>query len=44
LIKLGRKEEAYQLVKRILTISPDFGDFQDLKQDEEYMEWVGPLK
>jgi len=41
LLKLGRKEEAYQLVKRILTASPDFSDFQDLKQDAEYMEWVG---
>ncbi|OQP66520.1 hypothetical protein A3860_13630 [Niastella vici] len=40
LLKLGRKEEAYQLVKRILTLSPDFGDFQDIKEDATYMEWV----
>ncbi|THU38375.1 leucine-rich repeat domain-containing protein [Niastella caeni] len=40
LIKLGRKEEAYKIVKRILTLSPDFGDFQDLKQDVDYTMWL----
>lgn len=41
LLKLGRKEEAYQVVKRILTQAPDFDDFQDIKRDAEYTAWLG---
>jgi Leucine-rich repeat (LRR) protein len=40
LLKLGRKEEAYQIVKRVLTLSPNFGDFQDIKQDGDYVSWM----
>lgn len=40
LLKLERKEEAYQIVKRILAQSPNFGDFQDIKQDADYNNWV----
>lgn len=40
LLKLERKEEAYQIVKRILALSPGFGDFQDLKQHADYNDWV----
>jgi hypothetical protein len=40
LLKLERKEEAYQIVKRILIQSPNFGDFQDIKQDADYNNWV----
>jgi Leucine-rich repeat (LRR) protein len=40
LLKLGRKEEAYQIVKKVLTLSPDFGDFQDIKQDGDYESWM----
>ncbi|SEW34543.1 WGR domain-containing protein, predicted DNA-binding domain in MolR [Chitinophaga sp. YR573] len=39
LLKLGRTEEAWQIVKRTLTLSPDFNDFQDLKKDERYKKW-----
>ena len=40
LLKLERKEEAYQIVKRILAQSPNFGDFQDIKQNAEYNNWM----
>lgn len=40
LLKLERKEEAYQIVKRILAQSPNFGDFQDIKQHADYNNWV----
>jgi Leucine-rich repeat (LRR) protein len=40
LLKLERKEEAYQIVKRILALSPDFGDFQDIKQGTDYNNWL----
>lgn len=40
LLKLERKEEAYQIVKRILALSPNFGDFQDIKQGTDYNNWV----
>jgi hypothetical protein len=40
LLKLGRKEEAYQIVKRVLTLSPDFGDFKDIKQDGDFVNWL----
>jgi Leucine-rich repeat (LRR) protein len=40
LLKLERKEEAYQIVKRILAQSPGFGDFQDIKQGTDYNNWV----
>lgn len=40
LLKLGNKEEAYQIVKRILRISPDFVDFQDFKTNTDYLTWL----
>jgi hypothetical protein len=40
LLKLGRTEDAYQIVKRTLTLLSDFGDFQDFKKDEEYNTWL----
>lgn len=40
LLRLGRKEEAYRIVKRVLTLSSDFGDFQDIKQDGDYIDWM----
>jgi hypothetical protein len=39
-VKLERKEEAYQIVKSVLIQSPNFGDFQDIKQDADYNNWV----
>ncbi|HEX6427037.1 MAG TPA: hypothetical protein VF008_05095, partial [Niastella sp.] len=40
LLKLGRKEEAYQIVKRTLDLEPDFEDFQDLKKNANYKTWL----
>jgi hypothetical protein len=40
LLKLGRKEDAYRVVKRTLALSPNFGDFQDIKQDADYIAWL----
>jgi Leucine-rich repeat (LRR) protein len=40
LLKLGRTDEAYQIVKRTLTLLPGFGDFQDLKNDADYNTWL----
>ena len=39
LLKLGRSDEAYQIVKRTLTLMPDFGDFKDLKKSDGYKAW-----
>jgi tetratricopeptide (TPR) repeat protein len=41
LLKLGQKEAAYQIVKRVLSQSPEFGDFQDIKGDAGYIAWLG---
>ncbi|SFO46670.1 hypothetical protein SAMN05428949_5269 [Chitinophaga sp. YR627] len=40
LLKLGNKEEAYQIVKRILRTSPDFVDFQDFTTNADYLTWL----
>lgn len=40
LLKLGRTNEAYQIVKRTLAQLPDFGDFQDIKTNDDYKEWL----
>ncbi|SEW34567.1 Leucine rich repeat-containing protein [Chitinophaga sp. YR573] len=40
LLKLGRTEEAYQIVKTTLALLPDFGDFQDFKKDADYKIWL----
>lgn len=40
LLKLGRQEEAYPIVARTLAHHPAFADFQDLKQDNDYLQWV----
>ncbi|CAA6799014.1 MAG: Unknown protein [uncultured Aureispira sp.] len=39
LLKLGRKEEAYQLVAKTLKKYASFSDFQDIKKDKEYKKW-----
>jgi tetratricopeptide (TPR) repeat protein len=41
LLKLGRTDEAYQVVKRTLARLPDFSDFQDIKNNEDYKVWLG---
>lgn len=40
LLKLGRTDEAYQVVKRMLALLPEFGDFQDIKNDTDYKTWL----
>lgn len=40
LLKLGRTDDAYQIVKTTLTLSPDFKDFQDIKRSEGYKAWM----
>lgn len=40
LLKLERKEKAYDIVKSVLTQLHDFGDFQDIKQDADYKTWL----
>lgn len=39
LVKLGRTEEAYRIIKRTLTLLPDFKDFKDFKKDAAYKAW-----
>lgn len=40
LLKMGRTDEAYRIVQRILQAEPDFGDFKDLKKDKGYKKWL----
>jgi Leucine-rich repeat (LRR) protein/predicted DNA-binding WGR domain protein len=40
LLLLGQKEEAYAIVKRILSQVPSFGDFQDFKKNKDYLAWA----
>jgi tetratricopeptide (TPR) repeat protein len=40
LLKLGHKEEAYRIVRNVLTLLPDFSDFQDIKQEANYKNWL----
>ncbi len=39
LLALKRNEEAYVIVDKILKEFPDFGDFQDLKKDKDFVKW-----
>jgi len=39
LLKMGRIDEAYRIVDRILTISPEFSDFQEFKKHRDFLEW-----
>lgn len=40
LLKLGRTDEAYQIVKRTLARLPDFNDFQEIKINTDYKTWL----
>lgn len=40
LLKLGQQAEAYRIVRNVLTLLPDFSDFQDIKQDARYKNWL----
>ena len=39
LLKLGRKDEAYNIVYDLLKKNIDNRDVQDLRQDKDYKEW-----
>lgn len=39
LLKLGRSDEAFEIVDQVLSEDPDFHDFQDLKEDEAFERW-----
>ena len=40
LLKLGRTDEAYSIVNKVLKQAPDFGDFSEFKTDWKYLEWA----
>lgn len=39
LLKLGRKEEAYNIVRSCLKKDKDFGDFNDIIRENDYRSW-----
>lgn len=40
LMKLDQVDEAYDLVFQVLSYQPDFSDFEDIKQSEDYNKWL----
>jgi hypothetical protein len=40
LLKLGKKDEAFLIVKEAFKQDPDYEDFLDLKTDEQYTIWI----
>ncbi|MCP4131884.1 MAG: WGR domain-containing protein [bacterium] len=40
LLKLGRKDEAYNIVQRVLQTEPGFDDFQDIRKSRAYNTWL----
>ncbi len=40
LLKLQRETEAFELVKSVLKEYPDFGDFQDFLENDNYQKWL----
>lgn len=40
LLKMGRVDEAYAIVKEGLRHNANHADFQDLKTDEKYLQWL----
>ncbi len=39
LLRLGRKEEAFEIVEQVLDEDSDFADFQDFLSNEEFRRW-----
>lgn len=39
LLKLGRQDEAFEIVYKCLLEDPDFGDFEDIQESVEYTNW-----
>ncbi|MCF6406828.1 leucine-rich repeat domain-containing protein [Chitinophaga filiformis] len=40
LLRLGRQEEAWQVVKRTLELDEYFGNFNDITETKEYKKWL----
>ena len=40
LLRLGRQEEAWQLVKRITALDKSSVDFKDIEESKEYKQWL----
>lgn len=40
LLKLGREEDAFPIVQEGLKKNPEYADFQDLKNDAQYLAWA----
>lgn len=40
LLRLGRQEEAWQIVKRTLELDKYFNSFDDIKETKEYKKWL----
>lgn len=40
LLKLGRQEDAFEIVKTVLEEVPEFQDFADLRKDPKYLAWL----
>jgi tetratricopeptide (TPR) repeat protein len=40
LLKLDRIDEGFEIVREVLKEAPDFEDFQDIKQDQDYLTWL----
>jgi len=40
LLKLGRVDEAYAIVQRVLKKDSSFADFQDIKNSAPYKAWL----
>ncbi len=40
LLKLNKKIEAFEIVKKILNNDPGFGDFQDFYDNKAYQGWL----
>ena len=39
LLKMGKKREAWNIVAQMLEEDPDFADFQDLRQNPDFLAW-----
>ncbi|MEJ2425814.1 MAG: WG repeat-containing protein [Candidatus Thiodiazotropha sp.] len=39
LLRLGRTDAAYRIVSKVLQEDPEFGDFEDFIDDDEYQAW-----
>lgn len=44
LLKMGRTDEAYRIVIRVLDKHPHFGDFQDFLENEDFLTWYEEVR